>query len=631
MPTGPQESEKELHRSAPDAAGAVGGLIMVVMASGIGLAGTAAIGQELPFTEEGWSRGIQYTMQNWPPSSGLWGYGMAVADLDLDGDEDLVLIGRSNGFVGIFENDGTGHFTNRSFTAGIFPLAEASVVLAFDHDGDRDLDLYFGQYYGGNRLYRNDGGFLFTDVTAGSGLGVTEPTKGGAVGDFDGDGWLDLYVSNYLGGHVNHLYRNNGDGTFTESATEFGVESGRPTLQPVWVMLDEGDRPDLYLNNDRGQINQAWLNKPEGFESVENHLGLDATLCSMGLAVGDVNGDRRPDFYITNVPTMSKPPMFGANAMLLSSPDGRWLPAEAEWGVEHFQMSWGTSWWDFDNDADLDLYVCNESEPNVLYRHDGGPPMTDVSTWSGLEGNDGTSFASAIGDLTGDGALDLVLNNSGSSVEFFRNQVGTANRWIRLRIAGEFPNWHGVGAVAEVRHGGAKQDLVQWGQVLVGGNAYLAQNEMTLHFGLGSDAIVDEIVVTWPHGGGQRVLTGLPADQVWTILPESRLGDLDDDGDVDAADRDLMLEWVETPLVPGREAADLDGDADLDRVDLSLLWSRAGWARTDLDGDGLVGGADLATLLGHWGSGDPIADVDGNGLVAGSDLAEMLGNWSKTK
>lgn len=620
-----------MRRRAPSQTTAKACAPAVLAAVSLANLSTLASAQELPFSEEGWARGLQYTMQQWPPSTGVWGYGMAVADLDLDGDEDLVLIGRSNGFVGVFENDGSGQFTNRSFTTGIPPLQEPSLVLAFDYDGDRDLDLYFGQFYADNRLYRNDGGFAFTNVSHASGVVTNQPTKGGAVGDYDGDGWLDLYICNYLGGHVNHLYRNNGDGTFTESGVALGLESGRASLQPVWVMLDGDDRPDLYLNNDRGQINQAWISHPEGFEAVEDHLGLDAVLCSMGLAVGDVNGDLLPDFYITNVPQESQPPLFGANAMLLSGPDGTWTHTQQEWGVDHHQMSWGANWWDFDNDADLDLYVVNEFEPNVLYRNDGGPPMANASVWSGLQGNDGTSFVGAIGDLTGDGALDLLLNNHGASVELFVNQVGTARRWIRLRIAGEFPNWHGVGATAIVRHGGPKQPRAQWGQVMVGGNGYLAQNEMTLHFGLGDHATTDEIVVTWPFDGGQRVLTGMPADEVWTILPPGRLGDLDDDGDVDAFDRDLMLEWVETPLVPGREAADLDGDADVDRADLALLWGRAGWARADLDGDGLVGGADLATLLGHWGSGDPIADVDGDGLVAGSDLAEMLGNWSKTK
>ncbi|MFZ9133881.1 MAG: pyridoxal-phosphate dependent enzyme, partial [Gemmobacter sp.] len=136
----------------PDAMGWLG--IVVIMAAGIGLAGTAAIGQELPFTEEGWSRGIQYTMPGYQ-ATGAFGWGMALADLDGDDDLDLVLLGRSNGLPGIFENDGTGHFLNRSFGSGMFPLADGSGVIAFDFDGDRDLDLLFTQAPGSTRLHRN--------------------------------------------------------------------------------------------------------------------------------------------------------------------------------------------------------------------------------------------------------------------------------------------------------------------------------------------------------------------------------------------------------------------------------------------------------------------------------------------
>ena len=125
-----------------------------------------------PFTSEAIERGVQYTMQGYPQSGGAYGFGMAIADLDGDGDLDLVLIGRSNGLPGLFENDGTGHFTNRSWESGIFPLLSASSVVVFDFDGDGDLDLFFAQYMGniGNRLYRQDAPWQFTDVTVGSGL-----------------------------------------------------------------------------------------------------------------------------------------------------------------------------------------------------------------------------------------------------------------------------------------------------------------------------------------------------------------------------------------------------------------------------------------------------------------------------
>ncbi len=624
-----QDRRRSPHRPA-------GVLLVVVSAT----ATASAAPQDPLFTEESWARGVQYTMRGpWGAlTEGSAGFGNAIADLDGDGDPDLVLVGRSNGLPGIFENDGGGHFVNRSFTAGLLPLAKASVVLAFDHDGDRDLDLFFGQWAEPDRFYRNDGGFQFTDVTESSGLGATRRTSGASVADFDGDGWLDLHVCTYHdplpgGESRNLLYRNRGDGTFEEVAVALGVASSQPSLQSAMFDHDGDSWPDLFLANDRGnlkQTNRLWRNVGGVFVDVTEETGTGIGMCSMSAGIGDLDGDLRPDIHVTNA-VNDVPPMEGSNLLLLQQSPSDFVRAEEAWGCTHDRMSWGSTFWDFDNDADLDLYVVSEDEGNSLYRNDGGPPMVDIGPVSGLAGNGADAFTVAHGDLDLDGDLDVLLNNLSHPVEIFFNQATADRRWLRLRIAGEFPNWHGVGAVAIVRHGGPKRQRAQWRQVLVGGNGYLAQHETTLHYGLGSDAVADEIVVVWPCDGGQRVLTGLPADQVWTILPESRLGDLDDDGDVDAADRDLMLEWVETPLVPGREAADLDGDADLDRADLSLLWSRAGWARPDLDGDGLVGGADLATLLGHWGSDDPIADVDGDGVVAGSDLAEMLGNWSKTK
>jgi len=169
--------------------------------------------------------------------------------------------------------------------------------------------------------------------------------------------------------------------------------------------------------------------------------------------------------------------------------------------------------------------------------------------------------------------------------------------------------------------------LEQWAQVRIGGNGYKGQSELVLHYGLDARTLVDEIEVRWPAGGPTRVLRNLAANQVWTAYHPDRLGDGNGDGVVDESDLLLLLEWLEEPLVPGREMMDFDGDGAITRVDLALLYDRAGWARADLDRDGSVGGADLALLLSNWGGSDPIADLDGDGVVGGSDLGVLLAAW----
>jgi hypothetical protein len=548
-----------------------------------------------------------------------------------------VVLGRSNGLPGIFRNLGDGQFENRSLTAGILPLPRASVVIAFDFDGDGLLDLFFGQVDAGNRLYRNIGDFEFEDVTAGSGLGEFLPTKGACVADFDGDGRLDLYICNYWDVFVpanrrNRLYRNLGGGVFEDVAEFHGVESPWPGLQCAWVDIDGDGWPDLLLANDRGvpgHPNQAWLNHKGSFVEVTEESGFDLRMDSMCLAVGDLDLDGRPDFYFTNTPNDS-PPMFGANGLLVSGGEWPWERAEAAWGVEHNRMSWGGLFWDFDNDGLLDLYVNSEHEPNSLYWQAKPGQMLDIAEALAIEGTTGQSFVSVFGDIDGSGALDLVQNNHGGMLRIYINHEGRVRNHFRLRVAGGGHHRVAVAAQARIRYGHHPKAMQErWSQVIVGGNSYLGQNESTLHFGLGDVEIVDEVEVRWPAGGPTRVLRNLAANHTWTAYHPDRLGDGNGDGVVDEVDLALLVGWLETPLVPGREMMDLDGDGAITRMDLALLYERAGWRRADLDRDGVVGGADLALLLSQWGGSDPIADLDGDGVVGGSDLAGLLAGWGR--
>ena len=595
-----------------------------------------------PFTSEHSPRGVVYNMLFSPPISAPQdGFPMAVADLDGDGDPDLVLTGRIDGLVGVYENTGAGVFVNRSAASGIANATSIQGLSAFDADRDGDLDLFLAMRHGACRLYRNDGGLAFTDITASAGVGVTLPATGTSVVDFDGDGDLDLHLCSYSAVARNILFRNDGDLTFTDVAPALGLDSAGLSYQSVWSDVDLDGDADLVVSNDRGfgnVPNQLWRNDRGTFTDLSAASGMDVSLCSMGVACGDIDGDGRPDFYFTNLPDPA-PPLFGANPLLLNAPGPVFTEAQDAWGVANFRMSWGAILWDFDNDGDLDLYVNNETQPNALFRNAGAPPMTDIASAAGVAGTGNVSFCSVIGDLDRDGDLDLLLNNYGSATRLLMNQEGERRAWLRLRVAGEGRLRDAAGAsarvVSRVAKGKSKPGpaVAQWREVLVGGNGFVGQNESTLHFGLGaptaSAAIVDSIEVRWPagEGGATRVLTGYGAGVEWTAYPPSRLGDVEGDGVVALADWAAFAAVGLGPVAAGREMFDFDGDGDLDTGDLAAFWSRASIARGDLDGDGTVNAGDLAILLGAWGTGGVAADLDLDGTVNAGDLAILLGAW----
>lgn len=559
---------------------------------------------------------------------------MAVADLDGDFDLDLILLGRSNGLPGVFENDGTGHFINRSFSSGMLPLPQASGVIAFDFDGDRDLDLLFTQTPGPTRLYRNEGGITFTDVTAAAGLGDWMHSQGANAGDYDGDGWLDVYICNYASDprlSRNVLYRNLGDGTFEEVGQALGVDSTYLGFQAVFATIDASGWPGLYLSNDNRNVqgaNELWRNDGGVFVDVSDSSGAGVELNSMGLAAGDFNRDGLTDFYLTNTAVTHGPAP--GNHLMLSQADGTYVRSDSIWGVTVDETGWGTHFWDFDNDGRLDLYVNNSCVPNLLFRNVGAPPMVECASAFQVQGAEGDSIVSVFGDVDADGDLDLVLNDQGRNVALYMNHEGVTRHWCRLRIAGTHPNWHAIGASVTLRSGlrGAPDAIEQQQDVRVGGNGFKGQSETIVHFGLDARSMVDEIEVRWPANGPVRTVRNLPADQVWTIHHPDLLGDGDGDGMVGEADLSLLLEWIEDDLEPGREMMDLDGDGTVGRADLSLFFERAGWCRADLDRSGGVDAADLAALLSRWGSADPLADVNGDGMVDGADLGRVLIDWA---
>ncbi len=493
-----------------------------------------------PFTEEAVARGLVYATQGHPQEDGYLGFGCGFADLDGDGDADVVVLGAADGRVGLFENDGTGHFTDRSAGSGIPPLSEASAFAAGDVDGDGDLDLYLTQVGAPNVLARNDGSFQFTDIAAAAGVADPGSGKAAAFGDYDGDGRLDLFVANYNGivpgteEMDDRLYHNLGGGIFEDvSAAQIGDEPDPGYglgFQAVWFDYDRDRDVDLYLSNDRGHLpphcrsNRLWRNDDGQLVDVSAGSGADLALFSMGVACGDFDGDAWPDLYATNVagagPGSAQPgpgcpnefPGEGPNPLLLNQGDGTFTEESAAWAVDHFITSWGSIFFDFDNDAHQDLYVNNMFAPNSLYDCDGGPPCAEIGAAAGVTANRGASFGSAIADLEGDGDLDLLVNNLGGNVELFVNHEGEQRSWLRVRMVDNTENPHAIGGSVEVTAGGT----VQIQELMAGGNGYLGQNELVAHFGLGAATTASRVEAVWPDGS-VSIRHAVAANQVLVI------------------------------------------------------------------------------------------------------------------
>jgi hypothetical protein len=635
-----------------------------------------------PFTDEAVARGLSYLIQG--PVFGadsLWGYGCGFADLDNDGDQDIILTGKVDHTVGLFENNGSGVFTNRSVTDGIPALTKFVGFAAADYDGDALIDIYITRLGPAGKLYKNLGGFVFTDVTDSAGITFVGPGQGCAWADFNNDGWLDLHIASYNSQTPNSddiddvLYQNDGDGTFTDVSVAQTVDEWGYGFQAVWSDYDRDGDVDLYLSQDRGHMpplfrtNQLWRNDEGQMVNVSVGSGADVACFSMGLACGDFDGNSYPDFYVTNIATPNQP-LGPINPLLLNQTDGTFVESSVQYGVANYFHSWGCIFFDYNNDGFNDLYVNNQFDPNTFFQG-GSLPCMEVAAICQVQGNAGWSYTSAVGDADNDGDLDLLVPNLSNNVQLFINHEGDNRNWVRYQFVGQGANHLGIGGNVETRVG----QTWHFNEVYVGGNGFLGQNETVLTVGLDAATFADEAIAQWPGGKTTRTYTSIPANALITLYPPERLGDHEGDSDVDAADFYAFAECNDAAsVVGGCEVMDFDGnfiidDADFDAfvgvyggevVDcddngvidlLDILLDRSldrnGDAQlddcgdefnpADFNEDGVVGPADLGTLLAAWGQcpppeqGDCVADIAppgaGDGVVSAADLAQLLANW----
>ncbi|MCA8978933.1 MAG: CRTAC1 family protein [Planctomycetes bacterium] len=482
-----------------------------------------------------------HTQRMWLPE--IMSSGLALFDANGDGLLDLFcvqggdLLDPQVGDTGrLYLNRGDGRFEDATREAG-FTLTDYGMGCATgDYDGDGDLDLYVTNV-GPNALYRNDGAGRFTDVTEVAGVGDGGWGTSTAFIDYDADGDLDLFVANYVvwspdlvvpctasyGKRVycspkahnparDVLYRNEGDGTFTDVTSAAGLNTAYGNgLGVAWGDLDDDGDVDIYVAND-GMANQLWRNEGDGtFTDVAMESGCALNRdgkaeAGMGVAALDLSGDGKLDLFMTHFAEESN--------TLYENLGGRFADRTHRSGMATASLEhtgFGMGFADFDQDGNLDLFVANGrvtrrdtgpdgeaqwAEPDQLFRGLGGARFEEVAPKSGLANAPKlVSRGAAFGDVDGDGDVDVVVLDNNSGIRILANRASTKGHGITLRLVGP-TGGDALGAMATITAGDKT-----WSQRAMTAYSYCSANDPRVHVGLGAATRVDAVHVRWPDGG----------------------------------------------------------------------------------------------------------------------------------
>ncbi|MBO8162757.1 MAG: CRTAC1 family protein [Brevibacillus sp.] len=503
------------------------------------------------------------------------GAGVAVGDYNGDGWMDLYFVNSRKGSKNaLFQNNGDGTFTDVADQLGLADInhdgiSETAVWFDFDNSGYPSL---FVGAWGRSKLFKNNGDGTFTDITDQAGVGYKGYVSKAITLDYNRDGYLDLYLGNYFherndlwnltttkimhddferarNGGPNVLYRNNGDGTFTDVSKELNVDDTGWTLATGSADINNDGWPDIYNANDFGP-DVLYLNQEgKGFTTVVQHAGIgDDTFKGMNVDFADLFHDGNLAFYISNV--SKRRYILEGNQLWHQDANGTFVDRAEKLGINIAGFSWGAKFFDADNSGNFSLMVTNgfiSASKERDYWFDLGTLATtpgdvieDARNWptfgdkslSGYEQkhlfyNDGSGgtfpdIAQDVGitfledsrgvaavDLFNRGVLDLVFANQGGAARVYRNEPKTGNNWIKLKLEGTTPsNRDAVGTRVIFEVNGIRTIMER-----DGGNSHGAQSDPRLHFGLGTAEKVDKLTIRWPSGRVEE-FHNVPANQV---------------------------------------------------------------------------------------------------------------------
>lgn len=486
-------------------------------------------------------KGINHLYQNVQEMGG----GCAFADFNHDGWQDIWINGGSQNEK-LYMNDGTGSFIDKSEETGLSDLslsATGVIVGDINNDGHKEVFLITGANSPNQLLYNNGDG-SFTNITDEAGLlQDTAFSMSASFADINLDGYLDIYVGNYVSeikllydgngtaigfDHTcadDYLYLNQKDNSFEKLEGDFWENQDGCVLASTFTDYNLDGDPDLMIANDFGEWitpNQLFENNyPDfNFSEVSEQLGTDIGIYAMGVAIGDYDLDEDLDYYYTNL---------GRN-VLLKNEDGIFVDNTAFAGVEDIKyedlntVGWGTSFQDLDLDMYPDLLVANgyipagggsldwlasnPENPNKLYLNNKDGSFSDASSATGFtDKSKARGLASA--DIDNDGDVDVLVVNLNSlvipgdeaKVALYENVLNTTHNFLKVELTGVKSNRDAYGSIVRAYAGG--KVLMR---ELNGGSSHVSQNSSVLHFGLANNNTVDSLVVSWPGGAKQTVI-----------------------------------------------------------------------------------------------------------------------------